>query len=263
MARRIPGPLYCEQQGVSGLAMLFLHATPDDHRQWLHQTAHFSAWYRTIAVDLAGYGRSPAPQRGATLADQAAACWELMDRIAPGTVIIHGNSMGSEVAMRMADQKPDRALALILSGCGYLPDLRDIQLRSKQAYRDEGIARRRVQVLAHFSPKMREAPHVQHYADMVCSLSNAGTIESIILMNQALADAAPESFYRGLRVPTLILTGSEDPARPSAYVLQSKIAGSEIVCMEGAGHANNFEAPWEFDRLCIEFLTKRGLFPAA
>jgi len=261
MARRIPGPLYCEQQGVSGLAMLFLHATPDDHRQWLHQTAHFSAWYRTIAVDLAGYGRSPAPQRGATLADQAAACWELMDRIAPGTVIIQGNSMGSEVAMRMADQKPDRALALILSGCGYLPDLRDVQLAAKKAYRDEGLARRRAHVLAHFSPRWRESPRAQGYVEMVCALSNAGTLDSILVMTDALADAPPESFYRGLKVPTLIVTGSEDPARPSAYALQSKIAGSEIVCMEGAGHANNFEMPWEFDRLCIEFLKKRGLFP--
>jgi pimeloyl-ACP methyl ester carboxylesterase len=260
MAKHIPGPLYCEQIGATGTPMIFLHSTPDDHRLWMFQTAHFSAWYRTVAVDLAGYGRSPAPQEGVTLADQAAACWELVDRITAGPIIIQGNSMGSEVAMHMADQQPKRTLCMILSGCGYLPDIREIQLKGKQAYRDEGIARRRNQVLFHFSARMREMRYVQHYADMVCALNNAGTLESIILMNQALADANP-AFYPRLDVPTFIITASEDFTRESAYKLQSQIRGAEIVCLEGAGHACNFEAPWEFDRLCIDYLKKRGLFP--
>ncbi len=260
MARHIPGPLYYEQIGATGTPMIFLHSTPDDHRLWMFQTAHFSAWYRTIAVDLAGYGRSPAPQDGVSMADQAQACWELVDRITSGPIIIQGNSMGSEVAMHMADQRPQRTHCMILSGCGYLPDIREIQLKGKQAYRDEGIARRRTAVLFHFSPKMRAMPHVQHYADMVCALNNAGTLESIILMNQALADAKPE-FYPRLDVPTLIITASEDFTRESAYKLQSHIKGSEIVCLEGAGHACNFEMPEAYDRLCIDYLTKRGLFP--
>ena len=73
MAHHIPGPLYFQQQGATGTPMIFLHSTPDEHRLWLYQTAHFSAWYRTVAVDLAGYGRSPIPQDGVSLADQAAA----------------------------------------------------------------------------------------------------------------------------------------------------------------------------------------------
>ncbi|HXQ53678.1 MAG TPA: alpha/beta hydrolase [Stellaceae bacterium] len=240
--------------------MIFLHSTPDDHRLWMFQTAHFSAWYRTIAVDLAGYGRSPAPQDGVTMANQAEAVWELVDTITSGPVILQGNSMGSEVAMHMADQRPQRTAAMILSGCGYLPDIRDIQLRSKEAYRTEGIARRRHQVLFHFSPRMRETALVQHYADMVCALSNAGTLESIILMNEALASAKPDLYPR-LDVPCLIISGSEDMSRPSGLKLQTFIKGCELVTIEGAGHANCFEMPWEFDRICIEYLTKRGLFP--
>lgn len=260
MAPHIPGPLYYEQQGKTGLPMVFLHSTPDDNRLWLFQTAHFSNWYRAIAVDLAGYGRSPAPQAGVTMADQAASVWELLDTITGGPVIVHGNSMGSEVAMHMADQRPERVPCMILSGCGYLPDIREIQLKGKEEYRAQGIARRRGSVLFHFHPSLRETKLVQYYADMVCGLSNAGTLESIISMNQALADASPDLYPR-LNVPTLIIIGGDDFTKPGAYKLQSFIKGSEIVEIPGAGHANCFEQPWEYDRLAIDYLKKRGLFP--
>ena len=54
MARHIPGPLYFDQHGTQGLPMIFLQSTPDDHRLLMYQTARFSSWFRTIAVDLAG-----------------------------------------------------------------------------------------------------------------------------------------------------------------------------------------------------------------
>lgn len=260
MARHIPGPLYFVRQGDTGIPMVFLHSTPDDHRLWLYQTAHFSSWYRTIAVDLAGYGRSPAPQPGVSIADQAEAVWEAVDRVSAGPVIVQGNSMGSEVAMHMADQRPERTLCLILSGVGYLPDIREIQLRGKEDYRREGIARRRGAVLFHFSAKMRAEPIVRHYADMVCSLDNAGTLESIMLMNEALANADP-ALYPRLKVPCLIISGSEDFTLEGARKLKGFLKDAELQIIDGAGHANCFEMPWEFDRICIEYLRQRGLLP--
>jgi pimeloyl-ACP methyl ester carboxylesterase len=161
-----------------------------------------------------------------------------------GPVIVQGNSMGSEVAMHMADQRPERVRCMLLSGCGYLPDIRETQLKGKEAYRAEGIARRRGAVLFHFHPRLRETPLVQYYADMVCGLNNVGTLESIIAMNQALADASPDLYPR-LNVPTLIIIGTDDFTLQGAHKLQSLIKGSEIVEMPGACHANCFEQPWE------------------
>src|SRR6201996_3566627 len=144
MARNVPGPLYFEQQGKTGLPMVFLHSTPDDHRLWLYQTAHFSSWYRTVAVDLAGYGRSPAVQEGVTIDDHADSCWEIVDRFTTGGVIVHGNSFGSEIAMRMAQRRPERVPALILSGCGYVPN-NEVFTRWVTRYRAEGIVLRHAQ----------------------------------------------------------------------------------------------------------------------
>jgi pimeloyl-ACP methyl ester carboxylesterase len=262
VAKHIPGPLYFERQGAAGTPMLFIHSTPDDHRLWMFQTAHFSNWYRTIAVDLAGYGRSAAPQKGVRVADQAEACWEVLDTVAPETgAIIQGNSLGSFVALHMARLRPARTRALILSGCGYLPT-REPMIRWKERYETEGLGLRHGQVLDHFSPAAQQQPLVQHYARMVADLSNEGTLASIIAMNAALSEPDPDSLLETVSAPTLVISGTADRNHASAFELARRIPGGRIVSIEGAGHSSNFEAPWAFDQYCIEFLAEHGLHPA-
>ncbi len=259
MARRVPGPLYFEQQGKTGTPMVFLHSTPDDHRLWLYQAAHFSSWYRTIAIDLAGYGRSPAVQDGVAIADAAAACWEAVDRVSDGPIILHGNSIGSGVAQRMALQQSHRILALIISGTGYSPTA-EVFARWVDRYRDEGIELRHKQLFDHFAPAVQSDPILTYYADMVVELNNTGTLASVIAMNQANVDRPPEAYYRSIKVPTLIIAGTEDRSYQSSFDLQKLIAGSEHRSIGGAGHAPMIEMPWEYDRHSIEFLKKLGLF---
>lgn len=260
MANHIPGPLYVHQHGTVGIPMLFIHSTPDDHRLWLYQSAHFSNWYRTFAVDLAGYGRSPSPMEGLTIGDHAAACWEIIDAHTSDKIILQGNSVGSHVAMHMATQRPERTLAMILSGCGYLPK-RDPMIRWKQRYQEEGLPLRHTQVLDHFSPPMQERPHVRHYAAMVTEINNLGTVQSIIATNHALLDAEPDSFFEEISVPTMIISGSADRNHASSFELAKRIPGCYVETVEDAGHSCNMEKPWDFDAYCIEFLKKLDLFP--
>ncbi len=261
MARHIPGPLYFDLHGTSGMPMLFLHSTPDDHRLWLYQTAHFSSWYRTVAVDLAGYGRSPPAQEGLSVSDQADAAWEVVDQVSPGKVIIHGNSMGSMVAMQMASKQPARVPALILSGTGYLPTRDAMKVWAKR-YAEEGLDLRYKQCLDHFSPAAQELPHVQYYARMVCALNNPSTLASIIAMNEALArDAEPDDFFDTLTMPSIIISGTADRNHAAARALHQHIAASGFKEIEGAGHAVMQETPWAYDQYCIEFLADLGLWP--
>jgi pimeloyl-ACP methyl ester carboxylesterase len=263
LAAHIPGPLYFQQQGPTGIPMIFLHSTPDDHRLWMYQQAHFSSWYRTIAVDLAGYGRSPIPQPGVSVPDQAMACWEVLDRIAPGEkAIIHGNSMGSMIAKHMVYQQPERTLALIISGTGYIR-VRTPMAKWEERYKAEGIDLRYLQCLDHFSVPMQEKPLTQYYSKMVCELNNHGTLASIIAMNQALQVPDSDEFYAALKRPTLIISGDADRNHASAIELQKHMEGSILKTIVGAGHAVMQESPWEYDRYSIEFLTDLGLWTPA
>ena len=261
MAFRIPGPLYFHVHGPQGLPMLFLHSTPDDHRLWMYQTARFSSWFRTIAVDLAGYGRSGPAQKGFSVSDLADAVWEVVDQVSSASVIIHGNSMGSMVAMQMAHKLPKRVPALILSGTGYLPT-RDAMKVWARRYAEEGLDLRYKQCLDHFSPASQQLPHVQYYTHMVCELNNPSTVASIIAMNEALArDPEPDGFFDELTVPTIIISGAADRNHPAARDLHLRIKDSIFREVPNAGHAVMQEAPSLYDDYCIEFLAKLGLWP--
>jgi len=262
MAAHIPGPLYYEEIGATGMPMIFLHSTPDDHRLWMYQTAHFSSDYRCLAVDCAGYGRSPAVQPGVTIDDHADACWEIIDRYTKGGAIIHGNSFGSEVAMHMAQRRPERVPALILSGCGYVATS-EIFSRWAERYRNEGLKLRHAQVLDHFAPEGQRSKLLLYYADMVCALNNEGTLASIVANNEALARRPDPSFYDGITAPTIIIIGDLDRTKPASFELQKRIKGSELVFIPEVGHACNIEAPAAYDTHCIRFLRKHGLYHGA
>jgi pimeloyl-ACP methyl ester carboxylesterase len=59
-----------------------------------------------------------------------------------------------------------------------------------------------------------------------------------------------------VRVPTLIMVGTEDTITPvsDAQSMHRAIPGSRLVTIHGVGHMSNMEAPGEFNAALTEFL---------
>ena len=260
MAQHIEGPLYYERMGRSGPVMAFVHPNPMDQSCWMFQMAHFSTWYRCIAIDIPGYGRSPKATPGLTVADMAQACWEAIDDAFPGErAILVGCSVGSIILPHMAHHRPDRTAALILSGTGYSPN-RDFAQRRIDSYRQNGVAHRWAYTFEDLSPAFRATPMAHYFAEMFGERNDTADVDTICLQFEALQKPeAPDHFER-IACPTTILTGTEDGAHPTAFALQKRIRNCELKVLPGAGHACYMEQPWLFDRFMIEFLTKHGLF---
>lgn len=260
MAQNIDGPLYYERMGRSGPVMAFVHPNPMDQSCWIFQLAQFSTWYRCIAIDIPGYGRSPKCKPGISMNDIAQGCWEAIDEIAPGEkAILVGCSVGSAVITYMHNLKPERTRALILSGTGYNPD-KEFAHRRIKTYRERGIDYRWEYTLEDLSPAFRATPLAKFFADMFAERNRYGDIQSIIHQFEAHAQRDPEDHQSRVKCPSIILSGSEDGTHQSAFALQKRIAGCEMKTLAGAGHACQIEQPWLFNQLMIEFLRNHGLF---
>ena len=261
MAEHIEGPLYYERMGRSGPVMAFLHPNPMDQSCWIYQLAHLSTWYRCVAIDLPGYGRSPKATSGLTMQDMAQACWEAVDDVAPGEqAILVGCSVGAAVAHHMHLEQPERGVALVLSGTGYTPE-KEFAARRIKAYAERGIDYRWDYTFEDLSAGFRSTPLARYFADMLCERNPHADVQSIIYQFQALAAPDAPGHYARIRCPTIILSGSEDVTHEAAFAEQEQIPGCEMRILHGAGHACHIEQPWLFDRFTLNFLARHALFP--
>lgn len=264
MAEHILGPLYYERMGRAGPAMVFVHPNPMDQSCWMYQMAHLSTWYRCMAIDIPGYGRSPKATVGLSLSDLAHACWEAVDDALPGEpAVLVGCSAGSSIVPQMHHLRPLQTTALVLCGLGYAPD-ESFSQRVAGRLRDygkEGIAFRWRYTFQDFSPAFRATQLAHFFADLFTERNDSADVPSIICAFQAVVARRPDTFFSSIACPTLILTGSEDDVHARAWAVRDEIPGCELRVLPGAGHACQLEQPWLFDRFMIEFLQRHGSFP--
>jgi 3-oxoadipate enol-lactonase len=260
MASNIDAALYREVTGPVGAPlMVFVHPNPMDNAAWIYQTAHLSTWYRCVAVDLPGYGRSPRASPGVTLFDLAEACWEGADGESDGPAVLVGCSIGANVVLHMAHLHPERTAAVVVSGAGYATEKPHLQ-RHIDAYRRDGVEYRNDYSLQDFSPAFRTTPLAGWMAGLWAERNDAADVPTILAMFDALIQGDP-SWFAEVQTPVLILTGSEDAAHQRAFALRDVLPDAELVTLEGAGHACQLEQPWVFDRHLLDFLDRRVGLP--
>ena len=242
MASNINGALYREVTGpASAPLMVFVHPNPMDNAAWMYQLAHLSTWYRCVAVDLPGYGRSPRALPGVTLFDLAEACWDAAGPEGVDRVVLVGCSVGANVVLHMQHLSPERTAAVVVSGAGYSIEKPHLQ-RHVDAYRGDGIEYRNAYALQDFSPAFRATPLAEWMAELWTERNDAADVPSILAMFDALIQGDPP-WFAGVQAPVLILTGSEDAAHQRAFALRDVLPNAELVTLVGAGHACSSSSP--------------------
>lgn len=261
------GPLYAERAGRRGVPMILIHSLPNDHSVWLYQIAHFATFFRVVAVDLPGLGRSPRALEGLSMRDLAEACWAALDDVSREPAVVVGLSIGAGVAKYMAAERPDRTLALVLTGAGYQE--RDGALAAKgilrhePGYTEKGIAYRRTQLEGNFSEAFRASPLGRYFVELFAERNDTADAGSILALLRAHDPSDPEWLHPSIAAPTLVVTGGMDRSRASQEALRDHIRDAEVVVLEGAGHCCNMEQPWAYDAAVLDFLRRRGLLYGA
>ena len=240
-----------EAGGGRATPIVFLHGVGSDKSVWRPQLLRFAHERRAIAFDYPGYGESDAVGEGTSRDDFAAAVLSAMRYLGVIKAHVCGLSLGGVVAIAMYAQDPDRCASLILADTF-------AQHPEGQAIYERSVAG---------SENMRAL--AEGRADVLLAQPADAAIRSEVI--ETMSRIVPEAYRIGaravwladqrerveaIRVPTLVLCGTEDRVTPPALsaALTKLIPGAQCEAIEQAGHLSNLERPDEFNTLVGAFI---------
>lgn len=231
-----------EVQGEGPPLLLIAGFTASRHH-WLGFDQRLAATRRVVSFDNRGVGESSSPQPPYEMSALALDALGLLDALGIDRVDIVGTSMGGMIALEIALLAPSRVRGLVLactSGGGalhHLPPFDLPQLFTPAKSRDPR------ETLARIFAANLSARFIEHNPALIeslidHSLANRMARSGFLGQLSALASFAVEPRLPQLAAPTLLVTGTDDALMPpeNTDALAARIAGAQVVRIEGAGH---------------------------
>ena len=237
--------LHAVESGA-GDAVTFLHGFALDGRMWEPQTTALAGAYRTLAIDLPGFGRSRYIEGHTPMVAEILTVLDLrgIDR----THLV-GTALGGAVAVDFALAHGDRLRSLVLADALLLGDPavsatweRSAELAS-QGDRAAAIEHWLTDPL--FDGARRQPAVWARIREIIATYDGGHWAGASRLR---WAHGKPRERLGQLAVPTLVLVGEHD--RPAFQAMAEDYAGAipaaRKVSLAGAGHLLNLEVPEAF-----------------
>ena len=174
----VDGPIHLADFGGTGPPMVLVHGLGGSHLNWTLSAPTLAERHAVVALDLAGFGRTPPAGRGVGMRDAARLLAGVLTKVASEPAVLVGNSMGGLLSMIVAGSHPDAVRALVLVDPA-------LPLRTPR-----GMSRESLRIAAVGSPLIGPA--------MIRLLrrrtSPAGEVEDLLRMVCADPDAVPASY---------------------------------------------------------------------
>lgn len=251
--------IYYEVSG-EGSPLVLVHANPFDHNLWMYQISHFSTYFKVIAMDIRGYGRSDKPTTQFSLKDMADDLLGVCRDEGVKEAILAGVSVGSGIALLLGLDHPGLFKALILvggnsGGGGFVEE----RIRG---YTKIGVGKYHRQHLEELvTPEFARSKLGSYLLDTFVERDPWLSGESIAQIFRARGGTDMTSRLASLKVPTLVINGEYDNSLPAGRRTAEMIPGAIHKILPRTGHACCIEDPAGFDALVIEFLKSQGLIP--
>lgn len=257
--------LYYEEAG-SGLAVIFVHEFAGDHRSYEAQLRYFSRRYRCVAYNARGYPPSDVPADPEKYSQERARddLRAVLDGLEIERAHVVGISMGGFAVLHFGLRYPQRALSLVIGGCGYgaEPGKRSqFQLESEaaaqrfetlgieEAARSYALGPTRVQF------QNKDPRGWEEFRRLLAQHSPSGsalTLRGVQKRRPSLYDLVED--MKRLTVPAFVMTGDEDdPCLDASLLMKRTIPSAGLVVLPRTGHAINLEEPDLFNRFVDEF----------
>jgi 3-oxoadipate enol-lactonase len=249
--------IYYEVSG-EGFPFVMVHANPFDHNLWMYQIAHFSTYFKVIAIDIRGYGRSDKPTTAFTLKDMADDVLGVCRDEGIKEAILGGVSVGSGMALLLGLDYPEMFKTLILVGGSSGPG-GSIEERI-QGYTKIGIEKYHIQHLKELvAPDFPGTKLGKYLLNTYVERDSWLSGESIGQIFRARAGTDMTPRLQSMKVPTLVINGEYDNSLKAGQRTASLIPGAVHKILPNTGHACCIEDPAGFDEIVIEFLRANRL----
>jgi len=253
------GKLFYEERG-SGPAVILIHGGMLDHRMWDPQVEALARGHRLIRYDVAGHGRSPAPE----------GAWQdhehlglLMEALKVERASLVGLSLGGRIAIDFAIARPAMVRSLVLVGpgmSGFPFTGRDFRAHLGEGYRARraGDAGRAADL---FLRTWLAGPHrtPAQVDPAVWAKALEMAVPNALTMTEGSGLEPPAVGRLGeIKAPTLVLEGELDceDIHLIARLVERRVPGTLRVVVPGVAHMPGLERPAEVNRLLVEFLEK-------
>jgi pimeloyl-ACP methyl ester carboxylesterase len=265
--------------------MLMVHGLGGNALNWMAVAPELSRNHRVLALDLAGFGRTPLFQRSATVGANAKLVHSFIEQVIGEPVVLMGNSMGGHIAIiEAADnprwvsaqilvdpaipgvhvRRPDPAMLGVMAALT-LPGLAEMVIdRRTRTLGPERLVRETI-ALVTVNPSRVSAEVLEAHIQLMRERSNLGRQASRAFLQASrslgLGMADPRFWARAKKVeaPTLVVHGEHDRLIPlaAARELVRRLPRWKLEVIEGAGHVPMMETPNLFLEVVNQWLAYR------
>jgi 3-oxoadipate enol-lactonase len=238
--------------------LVFLHGIGGAARGWRAQLDHFGDRYRAIAWDMPGYGGS-APLATVSITTLADALQDFLGQIGATKPILVGHSIGGMIVQQWLVKHPTTAKAVVLAQTSPAFGSADgdwqksfIDARLGPLDRGETMVSLAPTLVGDLVGDDPDASGMALARDCMANVPEA-TYRAVML---ALLGFDQRAALKGIKVPTLALSGSKDKNAPAPMMakMASFIPSASYVGLEGVGHLVNLERPLAFNATLDQFL---------
>ncbi|MDO9254291.1 MAG: alpha/beta hydrolase [Bacteroidales bacterium] len=259
-------------EGKGSETILMIHGLGSYLPAWKKNIGELSKNYRVIAVDLPGYGKSSKLPHSGLMTFYAGVIAEMIQKLELGPVNLAGHSMGGQISMVLALEKPELVKRLILVdpagfeafNAGQRNWFKDVM--TPNLVRLTTVDAIETNLASNF---YRMPADAQFMIDDRIAMRDAIDFENYCLAVarsvHGMVDEAVLHKISQIKIPTLIFFGENDMLIPNRYLnpgFTSKVAktgaglikGSKLIIVPKCGHFMMFEKSEVFNSETLKFI---------
>jgi pimeloyl-ACP methyl ester carboxylesterase len=212
-------------EGTGSQTILFVHGLGHSYIGWQKNIDYLKQYYRCIAIDLPGNGRSTGGNYPYSMIFFAECLYEFIKSKNLKNVILCGHSMGGQIAMSMAYKHPESIERLVLcapAGFELFNDWEKSLYRNTMFFVDlvsneENSLRKAVQNSFYIMPDTAPAL-VQQLVDLMKLQDRSQYRKMLEACISAMLDEPVYGFLSSISMPVLVIFGERDNMIPNRFI---------------------------------------------